>query len=181
MRHEPAVVSNANITSIRELRNSEYEEYSKAVIRLVDFSSDQQLYAIVRLNYDDYQNLLKQYYQLYAENPSAIDWIRMERMVLDINRHILNYLSAIRTFLDHSETNLKRRYGMKSERFKRFKKACFEAYDSKFSYRFLYALRNYAQHCGMPLGQLTFHSKEVSPHSKDACHSLMVKFNRDKL
>lgn len=181
MSHHLGVVSKGNITAVRELTEPEYEEYKKAAGRLADFSSSQHLYAIVALNYDDYGNILKQYGRNYAENPRAVNWITMEKMVLNINRHLLNFLSAVRTFLDHTETKLKRHYGSNSHRYKRFKDACSQAYDTNFSYRFLYRLRNFAQHCGLPLGTLTLHSAETPPHSGHVQYSLQVKFNRDEL
>jgi len=175
------LVSKGKIEEVRQLTDTEYEEYKKAATRLIRFSSDRQLFMIVRLNYADYQNLLKRYFEAYAKDPRRGWPIRVERMALDINRHILNYLSAIRAFLDHSETNLKRRYGKDSQRVRHFRDACSYAYDNNFSYRFLYKLRDYAQHCGMPLGALTLHSEEVDPLSKTVRRSLAVKFNRDEL
>lgn len=180
MKCELGVVSKGNITSIRGLSDIEYEEYKKAVERLLRFSSDNRTFLIVWLNYNDYEKLLRRYFDEWKKN-AAMSWSRMENMALEINRRILNYLSSVRTFLDHWETNLRRRYGRDSERVKHFKNACSEAYDSSFSYRFLYVLRNYAQHCGMPLGQLTLHSEEVSQYSKEVRHSIVVKFNRDEL
>lgn len=174
------LINKGKITAVRELSDTEYEKYKKAREHIRRFSSDQHLFTIVRLNYDDYVNLLKQYLEEYTKNPH-IGWSRIERMALDMDRHILNYLSAVRTFLDHSETNLKRRYGTDSLRVRRFKDACASAYDNNFSYRFLYKLRNYVQHCGMPPVELTLHSKETDPRSKDVQHSLAVRFNRDEL
>lgn len=177
---ELGIVSQEKITAVRVLSDSEYEEYRKAANCLLRFSSDQQTFLIVRLNYDAYVNLLKRYFEEYTKNPS-MSWPRMDRMVLDVNRHILNFLSSVRTFLDHSETNLKRRYGRDSERVRRFKDACSNAYNNNFSYRFLYALRNYAQHCGMPVAKLSLHSKAVDPSFKIIHHYLTVEFNRDQL
>jgi hypothetical protein len=178
MKRELGVVSKREISAVRSLSNSEYKEYRKAIRPLFRFSRDNQTFLIVRLNFDDFENLLKQHLEGYTKNAS-MGWNRMEYMFLEVNRRLLNYLSSVRTFLDHSETNLKRRYGRDSERVKHFKKACSEAYNDNFSYRFLYALRNYAQHCGMPVGQLTLHSEETN--SKQVLHSLVVKFDRDEL
>ena len=167
-------------TEVRDLKEAEYEEFKKVTSHLLRFSADQQLLMIVRLNYEDYLNLLKQYFVEYTENPS-MNYPRFGRMVLNINRHILNYLSSVRAFLDHSETNLKRRYGRNSKRVRRFKEACSKAYDSNFSYRFLYGVRSYVQHCGMPLGCLTLTSKVVGPRPEDLRHTMAVKLNRDEL
>lgn len=81
-----------------------------------------------------------------------------EQMMLEVNRHLLNFLSGVRMFLDHTETNLKRRYGAGSERYAAFKDATGKAFDTSFAYRFMYQLRNYVQHCGMPLGKMSIHA-----------------------
>ena len=177
---ELGVFGEGEFIAIRKLQNVEYEKFGHARASLLRFSEDQQLFMVVHLNYEDYQNLLKRYFVEYKDNPS-MDYPRFESVVLDINRHILNYLSAIRAFLDHSETNLKRRYGKDSQRVRHFKEACSQAYDSSFSYRFLYGLRSYVQHCGLPLGRLTLDSKLVGPSPEDVRHTMAVQFNRHNL
>jgi len=166
-----------DFTLVRELSNREYQEYSNARIRLVRFSNDQQLFKIVFLNYNDYCNLLEQYKKEFMNNPS-LNYSRMERMILNINKHILNYLSATRTYLDHSEANLKRHYGKDSQRVKRFKDACSSAYDNHFSYRFLCGLRNYAQHCEMPIEGLVL---SADHHLGNERYSLLATVDRDQL
>lgn len=174
-------IQGKGITAIRDLSDKEYQDYRNASDCLFDFSKDQQLYTIVLLNYDDFFERIKKYSQEYAENPRTMNWIMMEKMVLDINRHLLNYLSSIRTFLDHTQTKLKKKCGDQSDGFKRFRDACSKSYDDSFSYRFLSKLRNYSQHCGMPLGVLTLHSEEKPPYSGHVYHSLKAKFSRDEL
>ena len=66
----------------------------------------------------------------------------------------MNVLSSIRTYLDHTETRLNRTFGNKSEEYKLFKLLTSEAFDSHFAYRFLSKLRNYSQHCGLPVGSI---------------------------
>jgi len=70
---------------------------------------------------------------------------------LNFNRLFLNYLSSIKTFIDHNDTNIKRRYGKDSDEVKEFTKITNYYFDNSFAYRFFSKLRNYAQHCGMPL------------------------------
>jgi hypothetical protein len=174
-------IQDKGITEIRDLSEKEYQDYKKASNSLFDFSKDQQLYTIVLLNYDDFLNIIQKYTKEYAENPQLMNLLIMEKMVLNINRHILNFLSSVRSFLDHTETKLKRNYGAESDRYKRFKDACKKVYDTSFSYRFLSKLRNYSQHCGMPLGGLSLRSKEDPPYSGNIYHSLQAKFSRDEL
>lgn len=72
---------------------------------------------------------------------------------------VVNFLTSMRMFLDHSETELKRRDASEgSDRFTRWKEACSHEYDDFFAYRFLYRFRNYIQHMGLPLSIMTFES-----------------------
>jgi hypothetical protein len=174
------IVAKGNIKGVKELSKQEYDEYTKAKTRLMLFSRDQRLFEVVRMNYYDLQNALKKYQEEYIQNPS-MDFLRMESMYLDLNRLILNYLSTARAFVDQSRHNISTRCGEDSQRYKNFEKACSIAYDGCFSYRFLDKLRNYVQHCGMPLGKLSLRSWEIDPTSKKIGHELQVMFNRDEL
>jgi hypothetical protein len=174
------ITAKGNIKGIRELSKQECEEYLKAKTRLMFFSRDQQLLEVVRMNYDDLQNSLKKYQEEYVQNPS-MGFLRMESMYLDLNRRILNYLSAARALVDQSKHNVSTRCGKDSQRYKKFAEACSTAYDDCFSYRFLDKLRNYVQHCGMPLGKLSLRSWETDSTSKKIVHELQVMFNRDEL
>lgn len=181
MKPKLAVIDGQEISGIKELKDSEYQEFNSACQCLIRFSMDQQLYQIVNWNYSDYKELLSKYYDEYIERPSTTHWSRMENMVLNVNRHILNFLASVRTFLDHSETNLKKRYGADSPRVGRFKSKCSVANDNSFSYRFMYKLKNYAQHCGMPVGALTLHSEVANTETGETLESLAVLFKRDDL
>jgi hypothetical protein len=174
-------IEGKGITEIRDLSIEEHQTYVRASSCLMDFSRDQQLYTIVLLNYDDFLNLLIKYGEQYAKNPSLINWITMEKMVLETNRYLLNYLSSVKTFLDHTETKLQRNYGEQSPRYKSFKEICSKYYDDSFSYRFLIKLRNYSQHCGMPVGDLTLKSEEKPSFSGNICHSFEAKFRKEEL
>ena len=131
-----------SITSIRTLNDNEFQEYCKASAYLMDFSRNQQLYKMILLNYEDFLNIIIKYSDDYKKDPSNVNLPIMEKIFLDINRYLLNFLSSVRTFLDHTETKLKTVYGSNSVQVNKFKKKCSVEYDSNFSYRFLYKLRN---------------------------------------
>lgn len=173
------VANKKEIKDFRELDDSEYDEYEKAAKQLGDFISDQELLWIVFRNYYEYENLLEQY--LVRHFKRALP--QMEELLLsgEINRCILSFLSSVRTFLDHSETNLKKRYGKNSNRVKKFKDACSKAYDNNFSYKFLYHLRNYAQHCGMPVTEIQRDAQVINRQTKEASASLRIFCNRDEI
>ena len=93
----------------------------------------------------------------------------------------MNFLSAFRTFLDHTETNLKRRHGTNSERLAAFEAATSNAFDSSISYRFLSQLRNYVQHCGMPVGKISIHVDFDEEKNQPVSQYLELLFSRDLL
>lgn len=67
------------------------------------------------------------------------------------NRHMMNYLAMARLFIDKVEENIKENFSTKSEEYSGFKQLTAKKYDNKFSYRFLWDLRNYTQHYGLPI------------------------------
>ncbi len=68
-----------------------------------------------------------------------------------INRRLINFLSTARLYLDHASGRLSELYGDNSVEFNEFKLARSRAYDTKFGYRVLEALRNHSQHHGYPI------------------------------
>ncbi|MGG0387828.1 hypothetical protein ABEZ76_07575 [Priestia megaterium] len=173
------VVEGQKFDIVKELKVEEYTVYNKIKKRLMQFQQDQQLYTMINWNYHDIYRKISYYLSEYSQN-SSVDWIKMDRILLDINRLLLNFLSACRTFLDHNQTRLNKEFGSESEQMKRFKAACSKEYDNYFSYRFLYKLRNYAQHCGMPVGNVSIGGKAVRiPDEVE--NFLSVQFDRNSL
>ena len=79
---------------------------------------------------------------------------------------VVNFLTSMRMFLDHTEAELKRRDEQDgSDRFSSWKAACSAEYDDYFAYRFLYRFRNYIQHVGLPLSTMSIHS-ELDEHDE---------------
>jgi len=185
LKWELGIVNKTHFTSVRELNDSNFFEFEKAILNLKQFSFDQYNFIIQQLNYDDFEKLLQEFtkepYLNQILGAPHLNYPQIERMYLEINRRLVNYLTTVRIFLDYSETNLKRRYGKNSKQVTQFKKACSEAYNTYFAYRFVYELRNYAQHCKLPIQDLIIDSKIVEPSSNESSVSLRVMLNRDEL
>jgi hypothetical protein len=73
------------------------------------------------------------------------------QLAADMNRALVNFLTAMRLYLDHTETRLKRRYGKSGAPTKSFERATSREFDAHAEYRILGKLRNYVQHCGLPI------------------------------
>jgi hypothetical protein len=178
-RRELVLLSEGVVTSVRELPQVEYDVYKRAYYFLLQFWGDLQLFDIVRLNHLEFERLVSRYVHDYAAHP-VVSSHHMKIMAREANRRILNYLCSVRTFLDHSGANLKARHGEDSEQVKRFDEARHHAYATVFSYRFIYKLRNYVQHCDMPLGSFSL-SSTVDRATSKVTHTIELYFDRDTL
>lgn len=115
-------------------------------------------------------NLVARSEQLYATGDPLAD----KRLNSEVRTALFQWLQAIRAYLDHTETRLKRRYGNDSSEVERFKRATNLLFDTFFAYRFIYKLRN-AQHVGF--SQISV----VISESVEGDTTATVKFNRDAL
>lgn len=161
--------------AIRDLSQLEFEKYSEHIVKLILLRNDENLFKIVELNYTDFISKIENITSQVAGG--IIDNSEQQYLHLELNRLILNLLSSIRTYLDHTETRLKREYGKDSEELKIFKAETSKAYDDNFAYRFLYKLRNYSQHCGLPAGSL----RTTSSENEKPNHFLKLSLLRDNL
>lgn len=80
-----------------------------------------------------------------------------QQIRLGFSRRLSNLLQSCRSYLDHTPHHLNK---LESHAFADpFKKLTNTAYDGHFGYRFMEALRNYAQHRGLPLHGASFDAK----------------------
>lgn len=169
-----------SVTVIRDLAEAEYAAATEANAFLYRWYHDDSLLVMAELNYRGFRRDLA---DLADELPKAggAEMLILESAGRMANLHALNVLSSVRTFLDHTETAFKRRYGKTSPELDRFKKACSNAYDSSFSYRFTYRLRNYAQHCGLPIQEVRFDSQLTDRAAMSVAHRVALLSDRDRL
>lgn len=168
------------INEIRPLGNEEVEVYDTQKNILMEFVNDFALVEYVRLNYESLMELLNETIIKVAKDPSFIGSYPFKTFPFLLNTRILNYMMSVKTLLDHMETSINRRYGEDSTEFVEFKALTANEFDSKFSYRFMYKLRNFVQHCGMPPLSYTI-SKSLDETSCTLNIELIVYFMRDEL
>jgi len=75
-------------------------------------------------------------------------------MVL-LNKALINVLTSFRGYLDSVEHMLSNRFGKDNTIIKTFKEKQTELFDKHFEYRFLYRFRNYVQHVGFPISDIS--------------------------
>jgi hypothetical protein len=145
-----------NRISIRE-----FVAVQNALAEINAFKSNQRLIEIVLLNNSEIHYFFIETFKTLLEK--SVSWVGikekdMEKIYLHSNRLLLNYLSSIRTYLDHSLAFLTKKYGKTSPQVRKYNALLSFNYDNNFSYRFFYKLRNYSQHCGIPIDNLSFKS-----------------------
>jgi len=166
--------------AIRDLTEDEYKEYEKANNEIGFLLTSQDLFSILFQNFEEYKSLFEFYSNEYNKNPN-IGMFLLAEIKTELNRRIVNYLTSGRMFTDHIEANIKSNYGEESEQWKIFKGICNKVYDENFSYRFIYKLRDFVQHCGLPIDHIKCSSKVVNLQTREEKHSLQINFDRDSL
>jgi len=92
-----------------------------------------------------------------------------EKLIL--NRRIINLLTACRLYLDHAQHHLNSLVGKNADELSGIKRQISEQYDRYFGYRFMEAMRNFVQHRGYPISELSYGRGEaVKHHLSDVDH-----------
>ncbi|WP_312173972.1 hypothetical protein [Chryseobacterium sp.] len=136
------------IDSLIYLSNEEYEELDLNLSSVFLFKIIDNYFQIVYANYLDFiQTIDNDSIELLekSESPLLLDRFYMNKFKIESNRKFINYLSSFRTLIDHIPNIFT------SEIKKDFQLFLNSLYDNEFSYRFMYKLRNYTQHCGLPI------------------------------
>jgi hypothetical protein len=167
------------IRSVRQLDTDEYVTARNAISELHQFTL-REAFVFVIDNQLEYQNYETSIWSSLESEPLHA----LQRMAPEygggLRNRFLNWLLSVKAFLDLTETQLKRRYGEESEEFSRFKQATKKEYDSNFSYRFVYRLRNFAQHSAFPPleGRI---KGEVEEETGETYRWLELYLDKDKL
>ncbi len=165
------------------LSQDDFSRFENAITEIEQLNNVRRLLDFVVINDSeiiDYLNVIAQDFIQKSVSWNGVKRADTERLFSNVNRLFLNYLSSIKTFLDHIETHIHRTFGESSSEFTEFKKMLSVFYDNSFAYRFFYELRNYSQHCGLPIDNVSF-TTEYERSINRIKGTLQVKFNRDSL
>lgn len=89
------------------------------------------------------------------------NYMRFHNETNNINRRIVNLLSACRLYLDHCIHHLKNIYGNTSNKIDLVRNQKRNEYDSNLSFRVMEALRNYVQHRGFPIQKVKYNASRI--------------------
>ena len=124
---------------------------------------------------EEWDSLIQNYVELELElirsamNTMVLshhDYHEANQTRLGFSRRLSNLLHSCKSYIDHTPHHLKKltTTGLEAA----FKTATGATYDASASYRFMEALRNYAQHRGLPLHGATFDSRWTGSFTNDA-------------
>lgn len=108
---------------IKDITEREEKEIYDFEGELGDYFNDILLYQMVLRNYQILVDLIGTY-EAAMNNDRRLQFRKDNERVIELNRCILNFLTVFRTFLDHHETRIKRKYGNKSREVHQFKGYC---------------------------------------------------------
>lgn len=145
------------IERVRALTEDEASGYLGSIEHLQDYSRTRDLFDLVEHNIGAVRTSIAQHLDRGTSARRGVfhEGIK-ERQILQLS--VINYLSAVRLYLDHRQTHLTRRYGPKSDELRVFNEARRSEHGSHPEYAFVYELRNFVQHCGMPLQAIRDHA-----------------------
>jgi len=164
--------------NIRPITVAHMESISNALEKLGDFDSYCHLYEICEKNY---QSILSYHFSIKDDFLSNQDksYEYLGEAFYEITRLLLNYLSSFKTFYDHLETRYTKLERQGYSFYTDYKKITAACYDSSFSYRFFTKLRDYVQHCGLPLGEMIIYEQPNQDRNVDIHISTVL--HRDSL
>ncbi|MBL7893922.1 MAG: hypothetical protein JNK50_01420 [Bacteroidia bacterium] len=136
-----------------EISETQYNDLLDAIKEIHTLESNKRLFEIVFLNKNDFVDTLNRDIKEMIKSSLSLAGNRTQyyQHHLNFNRLFLNYLSSIKTFIDHNEKKIKNNFGDESKEAKEFKNITHYYFNNFFCYRFFVKLRDYGQHCGMPL------------------------------
>lgn len=157
MRYVLTINSIGNYPDVN-LECGDYESIKKAMLALTDGLAIEEKYNILISNYSEFEmEILKQSTQLMICFPlSYYDFFESR---IGFDRKLVNLLTAARLYVDRLPHHVTRIMGdyAKGD----VEKLLSEQYDNRKEYRFMEALRNHVQHCGLPV-----HRVQYSPTSQ---------------
>lgn len=148
-----------NSTSI-EITKHEYMKINTVKINLLEILYIEEKFDIFIDNYLEFELDLLNYATLHMVRGIKTR-AELKRGLNQISRRIINFLSTGRLYLDQSVYHLSNILSIKLNTIEEIKKEKAKQYEQCLGYRVMDALRNYVQHRGYPIENLTYTCKLV--------------------
>ncbi|MEP3447813.1 MAG: hypothetical protein ABJN61_11725 [Flavobacteriaceae bacterium] len=143
-----------DINYIKEIDESEFKSIEQSISVIDEVQHLMDLYAVLAFNFEDFVEFQAKEVLTIIEHVNPVNHVgenEYKFLKVQINRFTNNYLSSFRMFIDHSNVKIGKRFQKDSIEYQKFISMTNKAYDKNFSYRFAHKLRNFCQHCALPI------------------------------
>lgn len=134
-----------------QIEPSEFERYAEAIAS-VDRVRLQSQFALVERNYRRLRSIRRYYENGY--NKGVLGRHNFTEVAFSYNSELVNWLIGTRLFLDHNKVALEHEYGDDPSKVAAYRHATNVEHSQSPTYRVLYNLRDYVQHCDFPVSKL---------------------------
>jgi len=163
-----------------ELTSDEYATLIDA-LKPVFQLGQRDMYTLVERNYRQLDRLADFHVQLFGRVRGPTRGVQPRDAANGVIEASINWLNTTRLFLDHEQIWLTRHYGKESRELAVFNGARAAAFDGSMAYRFLYELRNYTTHCGLPLSEVGLEKPSPDDEAKGLSQRIVFLLDRDDL
>jgi hypothetical protein len=147
------------LVGIRPLSDHDVATITEAMRQLREFSASQGLYLAFRANLDALFTFWRDVQERFSRSGAFNEAIG-HHVCVELTRHMMNFLTSYRSFLDCSKSRLRRLGRATGERQlgALLDARIAELGRRSFAFSFAWEFRNYVQHVGVPAFGLTFTS-----------------------
>lgn len=149
---------------IESINEENYSNFKNRLQIIEDVDNSFDLFLILKENYAEIVDLHNGHFKDFFDhlnNPLNLNDNEYTFLKIEVNRIIINYLSSYRMLIDHYDRVINKRFGKLSKEYMRYKELLSDSYDRHFEYRFIYKLRNFCQHCGLPVTELILEGNKI--------------------
>ncbi|WP_372396413.1 hypothetical protein ABMY26_11520 [Azospirillum sp. HJ39] len=162
----------------RPLNQDEVEEFEEAISVVFDLQPILRAYEVFELSHTEINSAIDDIQDMHGRLINS-DFggmpIIYDAKVLFIHR-TMTFLSSFKSFLDHAETKIKRKYKENSSIHNNFIKETNYLYDNHFSYRFMSKLRTISQHVMLPISVFNINVEQQNDSNKPKhCVSIIAE------
>jgi hypothetical protein len=142
-----------DVEVVANISADEFRRYVDAVATYRSLS-ERNTFQILNRNHSRLVSMLAMYTNLERVG-GVFRTVNKRNVVLLFMGEFTNWLASTRLYLESERDFIVDQFGEESEELQTYRRATSQAFDAYAGYRFLYNLRDYAQHCGPPVSGMT--------------------------
>jgi hypothetical protein len=142
-------LSNSDTSSIK-ITSKEFESLKRAQSILVNARAIEEKYDILISNYIDLEKFILSTTVEFMIRKD-LDYSDFFDLRHRLNVHMVNFLTSARLYIDQLNRNVKGSIPLEKKVDEKVNRLKSKEYDTNQDYQFMEALRNYVQHCGLPV------------------------------